>query len=167
MFFDVGDVVGAIAFAGANRLIMAQRHCLTFLDTHTGTVTPIVEMETDLPDNRLNDAKCDLQGRFWFGSMSASGKQQASLYHYDCDGSLHLMETGLAVWCAIAFYSSACFWLSASSACDQNLRKVSRLVASMRSLSSGDTCPISCSTSARCFCRSCSTVVSGNARDFS
>jgi sugar lactone lactonase YvrE len=97
VFFDVGDVVGAIAFAGANRLIMAQRHCLAFLDTHTGLVTPIVEIETDLSDNRFNDGKCDPQGRFWFGSMSASGKEQASLYRYDCDGSLQVMETGLTV----------------------------------------------------------------------
>ncbi len=35
-FFDVCDVVGAIAKAGANRLIMAQRHRLAFLDTQTG-----------------------------------------------------------------------------------------------------------------------------------
>ncbi|MFN6566859.1 SMP-30/gluconolactonase/LRE family protein [Dendronalium sp. ChiSLP03b] len=97
VFFDVGDVVGAIAVAGKNRLIMALRHNLAFLDTQKGTVTPIVEIETDLPDNRFNDGKCDIQGRFWFGSMSASGKEQASLYRYDCDGSLHVMETGLTV----------------------------------------------------------------------
>jgi sugar lactone lactonase YvrE len=97
VFFDVGDVVGAIAFAGANRLIMAQRHSLAFLDIQTGTVTSIVEMETDLLDNRFNDGKCDIQGRFWFGSMSASEKEQASLYRYDFDGSLQVMETGLTV----------------------------------------------------------------------
>lgn len=68
VFFDVGDVVGAIALAGKNKLIMAQRHRLAFLDTQTGIVTPIVEIETNLPDNRFNDGKCDPQGRFWFGS---------------------------------------------------------------------------------------------------
>ncbi|MFS0519186.1 SMP-30/gluconolactonase/LRE family protein [Nostoc sp. UIC 10607] len=97
VFFDVGDVVGAIAKAGKNQLIIAQRHRLAFLDTETGIVTPIVEIETDLPDNRFNDAKCDPQGRFWFGSMSSSGKAQSSLYRYDFDGSLHVMETGLTV----------------------------------------------------------------------
>ncbi|QSJ20316.1 SMP-30/gluconolactonase/LRE family protein [Nostoc sp. UHCC 0702] len=96
-FFEVCDVVGAIAKAGANRLIMAQRHRLAFLDTQTGVVTPIAEIETDLPDNRFNDGKCDQQGRFWFGSMSASGKPQASLYRYDPDGSLHVMETRLTI----------------------------------------------------------------------
>lgn len=97
VFFDVGDVVGAIALAGKNKLIMAQRHRLAFLDTQTGIVTPIVEIEADLPNNRFNDGKCDPQGRFWFGSTSSSGKAEASLYRYDPDGSLHKMETGLMV----------------------------------------------------------------------
>ncbi|MBE8988191.1 SMP-30/gluconolactonase/LRE family protein [Nostoc sp. LEGE 12450] len=96
-FFDVGDVVGAIATAGADRLIMLLRHHLAFLNTQTGVVTPILEIEANLPDNRLNDGKCDPQGRFWFGSMCSIEKPQASLYRYDTDGSLHLMETGLTI----------------------------------------------------------------------
>jgi sugar lactone lactonase YvrE len=96
-FFDVGDVVGAIATAGADRLIMLLRHHLAFLNTQTGVVTPILEIEGNLPHNRLNDGKCDPQGRFWFGSMCSIEKPQASLYRYDNDGSLHLMETGLTI----------------------------------------------------------------------
>ncbi|MEH1942895.1 MAG: SMP-30/gluconolactonase/LRE family protein [Nostoc sp.] len=97
LFFDVGDVVGAIATAGADRLIIALRHHLAFLNTRTGVVTPILEIEGNLPDNRLNDGKCDPQGRFWFGSMCSLEKPQASLYRYDNDGSLHVMETGLTI----------------------------------------------------------------------
>ncbi|WP_460205212.1 SMP-30/gluconolactonase/LRE family protein [Scytonema sp. NUACC21] len=95
-FFDVGDVVGCIALAGTNRLIMAQRHRLAFLNTQTGEVTPIIQVEADMPNNRFNDGKCDPQGRFWFGSMS-SEKSQASLYRYNPDGSLQVMETGLTI----------------------------------------------------------------------
>ncbi|KAF3887533.1 SMP-30/gluconolactonase/LRE family protein [Tolypothrix bouteillei VB521301] len=95
-FFDVGDVVGCIGLAGANRLIMAQRDRLAFLNTQTGDITPIIQVEADKPNNRFNDGKCDPQGRFWFGSMSQE-KSQASLYRYDPDNSLHLMETGLTV----------------------------------------------------------------------
>ncbi|MBD2513461.1 SMP-30/gluconolactonase/LRE family protein [Nostoc sp. FACHB-973] len=96
-FFDVGDVVGAIATAGTDRLIMALRHHLAFLNTQTGEVTPILEIEGNLPSNRLNDGKCDSKGRFWFGSMSSIEKPDASLYRYDTDGSLHVMETGLTI----------------------------------------------------------------------
>jgi len=96
-FFDVGNVVGAIATAGKDRLIMALRHHLAFLNTQTGEVTTILEIEGNLPDNRFNDGKCDPQGRFFFGSMCSSEKTQASLYCYDTDGSLNVMETGLTI----------------------------------------------------------------------
>ncbi|MDZ8185858.1 MAG: SMP-30/gluconolactonase/LRE family protein [Nostoc sp. ChiSLP02] len=96
-FFDVGDTVGAIAIAGTDRLIITLRHHLAFLNTQTGKVTPILEIEGHLEDNRLNDGKCDPQGRFWFGSMSSIEKPEASLYRYDTDGSLHVMETGLTI----------------------------------------------------------------------
>ncbi|MEH2121634.1 SMP-30/gluconolactonase/LRE family protein [Nostoc sp.] len=96
-FFDVGDVVGAIATAGADKLIMALRDHLAFLNTQTGVVTRILEIESNLQNNRFNDGKCDSQGRFWFGSMSSLEKPHASLYRYDNDGSLHVMETGLTV----------------------------------------------------------------------
>jgi sugar lactone lactonase YvrE len=97
LFFDVGDVVGAIATAGKDRLIMVLRRHLAFLNTNTGEVTPILEIEVNLPNNRLNDGKCDAQGRFWFGSMCTSEKPHASLYRYDADGSLRMMETGLTI----------------------------------------------------------------------
>jgi len=96
LFFDVGDVVGSIALAGKDRLIMAQRNGLAFLNTSTGEVSPIIPVEADILDNRFNDGKCDPQGRFWFGSM-CPGKNQGSLYRYDSDDSLHRMETGLTI----------------------------------------------------------------------
>jgi sugar lactone lactonase YvrE len=95
-FFDVGEVVGCIAPAGTNRLIMAQRSRLAFLDTSNGTVTPILDIESNQPDIRFNDGKCDAAGRFWFGSMSTTGAN-ASLYRYDPDGSLHVLLTGLTI----------------------------------------------------------------------
>ncbi|WAL58077.1 SMP-30/gluconolactonase/LRE family protein [Thermocoleostomius sinensis] len=95
-FFEVGDVVGPIALAGEHRLIMAQRDHIAFLDTQSGQVLPILVVEADKPNNRFNDGKCDRQGRFWFNSMSED-EEQAALYRYDPDGSLHLMETGLTI----------------------------------------------------------------------
>lgn len=94
-FFDVGEVVGCIAPAGNNRLIIGQRHRIAFLDTISGKVTPILDIENN-PDIRFNDGKCDRSGRFWFGSTSSSGKPQGSLYCYDLDG-LHILQTGLTI----------------------------------------------------------------------
>lgn len=95
-FFPVGDVVGPIAPAGTDRLIIAQRDRVAFLHTQTGQITPILSVEADKPDNRFNDGKCDPQGRFWFGSISQE-PGQASLYRYDPDGSLHLMAIELTI----------------------------------------------------------------------
>jgi len=95
-FFDVGEVVGCIAPAGKNRLIMAQRHRIAFLDTINGQVTPILDIENN-PDIRFNDGKCDRVGRFWFNSMSSEDEPLGSLYRYDRNASLQVMETGLTV----------------------------------------------------------------------
>ena len=94
--FDVGEVVGCIAPAGTNRLIMAQRRRLAFLDTSNGNVTPIITIDDNQPDTRFNDGKCDAAGRFWFGSMSTSGPK-GRLYRYDPNGSLHVILTGLTI----------------------------------------------------------------------
>ncbi len=96
-FFDVGDLVGAIALAGKDRLLLALRDRLAWLNTQTGDVTTLHQIEFPHPaDTRLNDGKCDAQGRFWIGSISDT-LGQAALYRYDLDGSLHVMETGLTI----------------------------------------------------------------------
>jgi sugar lactone lactonase YvrE len=95
-FFDVGEVVNCLAPAGRDRLIVALRCCLAFLDTRNGDITRIAEIDHVHPDTRFNDGKCDAAGRFWFGSVSAQEKT-ARLYHYDPAGSLQVMETGLTI----------------------------------------------------------------------
>lgn len=98
-FFEIADVVGCVAPAGRDRLIMALRNRLAFLNLQTGAIDPILSIESEVnqPTNRLNDGKCDSAGRFWFGSMSSVEAASGCLYRYDPDGSLHVMETGLQV----------------------------------------------------------------------
>ena len=92
--FEIGDVVPAIALAHRNRLLLALRNRLAFLHLDSGAVEPIRQLEFSLPGTRFNDGKCDPQGRFWIGTMSEQ-PGQATLYRYDANGSLHVMETGL------------------------------------------------------------------------
>ncbi|NET39339.1 MAG: SMP-30/gluconolactonase/LRE family protein, partial [Cyanothece sp. SIO1E1] len=94
--FEVGDAVGCIGLTGSNRLIMAKRKQLAYLDITTGAVIPVMSLELDKPNNRFNDGKCDPAGRFWFGSMCTTGPQ-GCLYRYDPDGSLSILETGLTI----------------------------------------------------------------------
>ncbi|WP_321840738.1 SMP-30/gluconolactonase/LRE family protein [Paraburkholderia bannensis] len=50
-----------------NRLLIGLASRLAFFDLETGEITPIVDVEPDLP-TRLNDGRCDRQGRFVFGT---------------------------------------------------------------------------------------------------
>ncbi|MGI0483902.1 SMP-30/gluconolactonase/LRE family protein [Pantanalinema rosaneae CENA516] len=95
-WFEVGEVVGCLAPAGAQRLIMAMNHQLAFLDTCDGTVTPIVTIAHSHPETRFNDGKCDAAGRFWFGSVSVH-ENTACLYSYDATGTVKVKETGLTI----------------------------------------------------------------------
>lgn len=94
--YEVGELVACAALAAGGTLLLGLRHHLGVLDLATGEVERRVAVETALPTNRLNDGKCDPQGRFWFGSMSR-GEGGASLYRLDLDGSVHRMETGLTI----------------------------------------------------------------------
>lgn len=95
-YFDTGDVVSAIVLAGTDRLLLALSDKLALLHLENGKVEPLCRIEHPHPGTRLNDGKCDPQGRFWIGSMSETA-DQAALYRYDLDGSLHVMETGLTI----------------------------------------------------------------------
>jgi len=90
-YFDVGDLVGAVAVATDDTLLLALRHGLARLDLRSGQVEPLLDVEPGKDDNKLNDGKCDARGRFWFGSFSQN-EGEAALYRYDPDGSLHVMQ---------------------------------------------------------------------------
>jgi len=96
-YFDTGDVVSAIALAGTDRLLIALSDRLAWLHLPAGEVEIVHRIEFAHPvGTRLNDGKCDGQGRFWIGSCS-DHPGQAALYRFDPDGSLHTMETGLTI----------------------------------------------------------------------
>lgn len=95
--YEVGDVVGCAVPTQGNSMLLALRHDLAVLDLGSGAVRTLLSVEPNKPENRLNDGKCDPQGRFWIGSMREEEAGHASLYRYDPDGSLHVMETGLGI----------------------------------------------------------------------
>lgn len=55
-------------------LVVATKTGIGFLDTRTGAFDPIVDPEASITDSRINDAKMDRAGRFWFGSCQDDGK---------------------------------------------------------------------------------------------
>jgi len=96
-FIELDTLVSGVFLGDCGHLILAQEHGLGQLNLTTKQVTPIVAIESDRPDNRLNDGRCDGQGRFWIGTMNNDEQPLANLYRYDRDGTLQQMETGLSV----------------------------------------------------------------------
>ena len=97
--------VGSLAFRQSGGLIVAFESGFAFYEPDSGEVTRIRDIEADLPATRLNDGRCDRQGRFIVGGMDESGNREAisGVYRLDPDLSVHKLISGVA--CA----NSTCF----------------------------------------------------------
>lgn len=120
--FDVGSLVSAIALTSGDSLLVAlstgtlptMTGQLALLDPQNGTLASLCQINFPHSNTRLNDGKCDPQGRFWIGSTSEA-PGQAALYRYDPNGSLQIMETGLTISNGLAWSpDGATFYLTDS-----------------------------------------------------
>jgi sugar lactone lactonase YvrE len=84
--YDVGQHVGAAVPSGDNGLLLAVRDGIALLTTDS-EVRMLARIEADRPGNRMNDAKCDPQGRLWAGTMAYDVTPGAgTLYRYTSAG---------------------------------------------------------------------------------
>ncbi|GAA0736362.1 SMP-30/gluconolactonase/LRE family protein [Sphingomonas japonica] len=61
-------------------------------------IVPMLDPEPDLPENRLNDAKADAEGRIYAGTMPLScDVPSGALYRLDPDGTLHTLERDIII----------------------------------------------------------------------
>lgn len=61
-------------------------------------VTPMLDPEPHLPQNRLNDAKADRWGRIWAGTMPvAIDEPSGGLHRLDPDGTVRQVDSGYTV----------------------------------------------------------------------
>ncbi|MHA6691324.1 SMP-30/gluconolactonase/LRE family protein [Devosia sp. A449] len=67
-------------------------------DFEKGDMSPLVNPEADIPDNRFNDGRCDRRGRLWAGTMPLDATKPAgSLYVINPDLSWRRVDTGFSV----------------------------------------------------------------------
>jgi sugar lactone lactonase YvrE len=93
---DVGQPVGAVALTSRGDLIAAARDGFFRVNPDTGRVVLLAAVESDAPDNRMNDGYVDARGRFWAGTMSMVRRRRAgSLYRLDPDGGVTRHVTGV------------------------------------------------------------------------
>ena len=87
-------------------LLLGLASRLAWFDARSGAVTPLHAVEADLPTTRLNDGRCDRQGRFVFGTLDERPCRDAiaSFYRLNLDLSLERLPLP-----HIAISNSICF----------------------------------------------------------
>lgn len=84
--------VGAVALREQGGLLLAMQEGFYLYDPDGDRLEQLHDPEPGVSDNRFNDGKCDPAGRFWAGTMSMSGREQAgALYRLDPDGRVSRM----------------------------------------------------------------------------
>jgi len=96
--FDLPALGGGLAAAKDGRLIAGLQTGIHMVDPDRGTFEFLLDPEPGKPDHRLNEAKCDPQGRFWVGSMSTLGRfPTGCLYKLENNGSVAKVLTEISV----------------------------------------------------------------------
>lgn len=78
---------GCIAFTDDQRLLVAMRSSIAWLDPHHGTLTPFIAPPYDPAHMRFNDGRCDSKGRLWVGTIYEPRDQAAA--------ALYCLEKGV------------------------------------------------------------------------
>ena len=95
--------LGSFAFDAENRLLAAFESGHFRWDIEGGRLDRLTEFEPDHPTSRLNDGRCDRQGRFVTGGIDEDGlKPTSSLIRY-AEGRQETLETGVSVTNSICF----------------------------------------------------------------
>ena len=96
--WQVGQPVGAMAVRAAGGLLLAARDGFLGLDQRSGDVSLLAEVETDRPDNRMNDGACDRAGRMFAGTKAEDDTPGAgALYRLDPDRRVTTVMTGVTI----------------------------------------------------------------------
>jgi sugar lactone lactonase YvrE len=87
---DVGQMVGCCVGRKSGGVVLALQNGFYSLDLETEKLTPLVDPESHLPENRFNDGKCDSRGRLWAGTTRVQHDEPAGfLYRLDADLNVH------------------------------------------------------------------------------
>jgi sugar lactone lactonase YvrE len=96
--------VGAIVPRNSDEAVIVLEKGFYVLNLMTGKVTLIDEPEVRKQDNRFNDGKCDVVGRFWAGTMSLSNvPEQGALYCLDTNLNVGKKLSGVGISNGIAW----------------------------------------------------------------
>ena len=86
--WDAPEQVGFILPAEGGGFVAGLQSGLHRFDETSGAFDLIVEVEPDIPTNRLNDGVVDPSGRLWFGTMDNGERAKSGAFYCFHDGKL-------------------------------------------------------------------------------
>lgn len=104
--WQLAEPIGSFALCEDGGALLALKSGLWRYDLDSEALTPLAQPEPNLPGNRLNDGRCDPQGRFWVGSMADPvdpARPLGALYRLNADHRCTRMADGLYVSNGLAF----------------------------------------------------------------
>ena len=94
----LAEHVGCVVSAGEDLFVLGLRSGFAVLDLAAGRRAHIADPEQHLPDNRVNDGKCDPAGRLWAGTMAIDEAHGAgALYCLHPDLTVQRMVPNVSV----------------------------------------------------------------------
>lgn len=82
--FQFTKNIGSFVFTSENKLLATTNEGYEYLDLETKEISPLINPEEELINNRFNDGKCDAKGRYFAGSMDNNEEKiTGSLYCLD------------------------------------------------------------------------------------
>lgn len=95
---DVKAPIGTVVPASPDKVVYALSDGIFEMDLLSRATQKIADPEADLPANRMNDGKCDPEGRLWVGSMAyEQTPYAAALYRIDAQGSHKMMLDSITI----------------------------------------------------------------------
>lgn len=99
--------VSAVFTTQSDRLLVALADSVAYLDKATGELEYLCDLDTDIPGNRSNDAKCDPNGVLWLGTMDdAEENASGRLWKITAEGKKTLMLEGVGISNTLAWDES-------------------------------------------------------------
>lgn len=103
-FLTGGQALGSYAIREKGGFMLAQEDGLYAFDPANGERELLTDPESDLPDNRLNDGRCDRRGRFWLGSMNDTQRtDDGNFYSVGTDFSIAKWFDGINIPNGVCF----------------------------------------------------------------
>lgn len=94
--FDTPSRVGTVVPKNKDEAVIALEDGIYILNTNSGSIELLSDIEADMSYNRFNDGKCDPKGNLWVGSIHMDqSAPKANLYKIDIKGEAIKMLDGI------------------------------------------------------------------------